>query len=592
MLISRLPKTTLVAVLCGAVSVNGGEPSTRKTAVTTTTSTEFQSTRHFVERHVVGNLTLEHAVNLALRQNPQVLRAIEEIERTRGQIIEVRAAALPHITLSGIYEQQDRRLLRGGGQGASGATAGNSTLGTVSSISNATTGSTTATGGTTQNVINASNGTTVRHATAATVGSTGTDVTSGNASSGSSSVSNNEDLVKELSALFSQGSAGGGDFIQNKSWNIRIEARQTIYAGGQIRAALRIAQLANDSAYFSLRDVIDTVISITRQQFYNVLLTRALILVQEESVRLLEQQLQDQQNRFEAGTVPRFNVLQAEVALANARPNLIRARNNYLISQAQLSKTLNLDPGPDGKPSFNCVGVLNAATRQISLPDSLALARARRPFLKVQRQAILIDVENIVVEKAGYKPRLDASAGYEFRNRAGSDELSDVVNGWFFGVTGSWDIFDGFATYGRVKQARARLEQSKVNYDDSVHQVDLEVETAYFNLAQARETIVSQQKNIEQALEAVRLAQERLAAGAGTQLDVLNAQVQLTLARSTELQARADYNNALADYDRATATNTVYHEDFKDPLDKTQKGIFARIAETGLPKSGEKSGKH
>jgi len=80
MLISRLPKTTLVAVLCGAVSVNGGEPSTRKTAVTTTTSTEFQSTRQFVERHVVGNLTLEHAVNLALRQNPQVLRAIEETD--------------------------------------------------------------------------------------------------------------------------------------------------------------------------------------------------------------------------------------------------------------------------------------------------------------------------------------------------------------------------------------------------------------------------------------------------------------------------------------------------------------------------------
>ena len=83
-----------------------------------------------------------------------------------------------------------------------------------------------------------------------------------------------------------------------------------------------------------------------RQQFYQVLLNRALIGVQEESVSLLQSQLQDQQNRFEAGTVPRFNVLQAQVALSNQYPQLITARNNYRISQLQLAKTLGLDFDP------------------------------------------------------------------------------------------------------------------------------------------------------------------------------------------------------------------------------------------------------
>ena len=135
-----------------------------------------------------------------------------------------------------------------------------------------------------------------------------------------------------------------------------------------------------------------------------------------------------------------------------------------------------------------------------------------------------------------------------------------------------------------MKQARARLESSKVNYDDSVRQVDLEVQTAYAQLQQARETIESQGKNVEQALEAVRLAQERLSAGAGTQLEVLDARVALTRARTTELQARSDYNTALAEFDRATATDTVYDDTFKDPLAKVEKGIFARLAETALPK--------
>ena len=146
--------------------------------------------------------------------------------------------------------------------------------------------------------------------------------------------------------------------------------------------------------------------------------------------------------------------------------------------------------------------------------------------------------------------------------------MSEVVNGWFFGVTGNWEIFDGLATFGRTQQARSRLETARLNYLDSLQQVELEVQTAFARMRQAQETIESQQKNVEQALEALRLATERLDAGAGTQLDVLDARVALTRARITELQARADYQIALAEFDRVTATDTVYEESFRDPLTK------------------------
>jgi outer membrane protein TolC len=189
-----------------------------------------------------------------------------------------------------------------------------------------------------------------------------------------------------------------------------------------------------------------------------------------------------------------------------------------------------------------------------------------RPFLKVQRLTILIQKEQVKVALSGYKPTLTANGGYEVQNNPTTSHLDETVDGWFFGINGQWNIFDGLETYGKVKAARASLESAKVNYDDSVHQVELEVQQAYANVQTARETIRSQEKVVEQALEAVRLATERLAAGAGTQLDVLNAQVQLTTARSTELQARANYNTALAEFDRVTATATSYAETFSDPL--------------------------
>ncbi len=472
-------------------------------------------------RSLSGDLTLDRAVQTALRQNPEILKALHAIEQTRGQVIEVRAQALPHLTSTATYNQQDKALLEsgGGGGGSGGSLAGFSSDPTVP----------------------------------ATTPAPGADQAA------------TEDLVRSLSDAFAE-SQGGFRGINDKSWRVSMEVRQVLYAGGQVKAALRIARLTEDNSYWSLRDTVDRVISQTRTQFYDVLRYRSLITVAEESVQLQGDQLKDQKNRFEAGTVAKFNVLRAEVELANVRPNLIRAKNAYLIAQLTLAKLLGLVPAAGGKPAFNVVGELTVAERPLGLSNALAMARERRPFLKVQRQNILVEKEQIKVALAGYKPRLDANAGWEVRNSRLSDKLDDTVDGWFFGFTGRWEIFDGLETHGRVIQARAKLESAKVSYDDAVQQVELEVQQAYANLLQAKETIQSQQKNVEQALEALRLSRERLSAGAGTQLDVLDARVALTRARTTELEARADYNKALADFDRATATDTSYNEMFADPL--------------------------
>ncbi|HEV8423099.1 MAG TPA: TolC family protein, partial [Chthoniobacterales bacterium] len=280
-----------------------------------------------------------------------------------------------------------------------------------------------------------------------------------------------------------------------------------------------------------------------------------------ESVHLLEQQLQDQQNRFEAGTVPRFNVLQAEVALANQQPALITARNNYRIAQLQLAKTIGLDYNPErrAKAPLRCVGELNYQAREIPLALAVELGKERRPLLKQQRANVLVQLESVSGTYAGFQPMISANAGYEWTSSTFSDSLSDINKGWFFGVTGTWPIFDGLATVGRLKQQRALLSESRISYDNAVRQVELEVQQAYSNLQQDRELYFSQSKNVDQAREALRLASARLGVGAGVQLDVLNAQVQLTQAQSTRLSALYSYNADLAEFDRATATDTIYH---------------------------------
>ena len=445
--------------------------------------------------------TLDEAVLTALQQNPDILRARQEIERTKGLYIEMRAAILPQVNATANFSDVDPHL---------------------------------------------------------------SNISGGNG--------------------FGTGAGGFSNIGAERSYSLSIAATQVIFAGGRVISQINSADFQRDSSYYGFRNAIDQIVATVRQQFYQVLLNRALIGVQEESVSLLQSQLQDQQNRFEAGTVPRFNVLQAQVALSNQYPQLISARNNYRISQLQLAKTLGLDFDPargDNAP-LEAIGELRYYPVSMSITQAIATAKDNRPFLKQQKANVLSNRAQVSVARSGFFPQINVSAGPEFRSSPLTDNIREARSGYVLGATGSWAVWDWGATYGRLKQSQAILEESKITLDDDTRQVELEVQQAYSNIIQGRELIQSQEKNVEQAAEALRLAQARLDAGAGTQLEVLDARVQLTTARSTQLQALFTYNSAVADFDRVTATEVKYSACVDEPT--TRRKLRTDAKPTPAPK--------
>jgi len=229
-------------------------------------------------------------------------------------------------------------------------------------------------------------------------------------------------------------------------------------------------------------------------------------------------------------------------------------------------------------PPLDVVGEMPYNPRNISLVDAIELGKQRRPFLKQARANVLNQIEQVHVALGGFLPTISTTGGGEWVSSPFNSSWHDISKGWIAQVTGSWPIWDSGEVYGRVKEQRALLSEAKITYDDDVRQVELEVQQAYSNLLQNRELIQSQEKNVEQALEAVRLAKARLDAGAGTQLDVLNAQVQLATAESTRLQAFFGYNSSLAEFDRVTGTESTYTESFSR---LTPHATRSKIYETG-----------
>ena len=102
-----------------------------------------------------------------------------------------------------------------------------------------------------------------------------------------------------------------------------------------------------------------------------------------------------------------------------------------------------------------------------------------------------------------------------------------------------------------MKQARSLVEQAKLSVAEAQLGVDVEVRRSISTYQQATELAEASKKVVEQAEEAVRLANARFAAGTATQLDVLTSQVDLTTARLNQLQAYYSYNVAVATVRRA-----------------------------------------
>lgn len=116
------------------------------------------------------------------------------------------------------------------------------------------------------------------------------------------------------------------------TWQVQLKATQTVFAGGGVIAGIRAARLNRDAALADLQSVINSALLDVRTRFYNVLLTQEKVGVQEENVKLFQRQLNDVTNQFNAGAVSNFEVLRAKVALANAQPDLITARNDHRVA--------------------------------------------------------------------------------------------------------------------------------------------------------------------------------------------------------------------------------------------------------------------
>lgn len=325
----------------------------------------------------------------------------------------------------------------------------------------------------------------------------------------------------------------------------RLELSYDIYAGGARSAQIDAAATQLKITELEIERITEETRLNAATNYYDLQSADAQTVIEESAVFDANQSLKDAKLLEEAGLGTKFDVLRAEVEVANAQQRLTRANATQKIARRQLAQLLSLEPKIDPRPADE---IDLAGQWEIPLEDTIVLALQQRHELRRELLQREIDGYQQQIALSTIRPQVSLFANYDLLD-VFKDRL-DLADGFSVGARMRWNLFDGGAAAARADQEEVDKAIAENRFISQRNQIRLAVENAYYNLEASEENIKTASVAVTLAEESLRLARMRFNAGVGTQTDVISAQTELNTARGNYLQAVTDYNRAFAQLKR------------------------------------------
>ncbi|MFZ2961493.1 MAG: TolC family protein [Candidatus Ozemobacteraceae bacterium] len=295
------------------------------------------------------------------------------------------------------------------------------------------------------------------------------------------------------------------------------------------------------------RTEIDTGFRVTKA-FYDLLLAQLLERVASESVDQLREHRDTTSRLVERGTAPGFNLLRADVQLASAKPILIRATHAISTSLVSLLDLLGVDPRATPK-------LVGSFPEHIPnhLPlkedEAIRLAFEQRPDLKAAKASLKAAKSSLRASQQALQPSMQISHSID-SSRGNMTPVDSYRNSRTTTLGLVFPVFDSGLSSAQSKEAAEIVHQAQLGYESVVSAVYVEIRQAISAVIESFEVLESQEKNVEQAEKARSIAEKAYQTGAQTSLDVLDAQLALTQAKTARFQALRDQTVAIAQLEK------------------------------------------
>lgn len=321
--------------------------------------------------------------------------------------------------------------------------------------------------------------------------------------------------------------------------NVRGLITAPLYAGGRSIAERGAAKANRQASKFEKEATLNQLEFEVVRAFLAIHRTRQLTRSVEATVQSFETNVFVTKRRFENETVLKADVLDMEVRLAEAKEQLVRARNAERLAQRALKNLLGIET----EEPFT----LDDAVPRITMP---AEQSSERPELLALRHREDAARSKIRAAKSGYLPRVNAfgSVDYDYGTLTHGDGTSYAA-----GVLAHWDLWDGFSTRSKINEAEANLDSVREEARKVRLALDLETEQARLNLLAARERLAATETVVAQAAESVKLTRDRFEQGLTLSTQMIDAEAALLAARVRREDAETDEQLAIASLRKAFA---------------------------------------
>ena len=329
--------------------------------------------------------------------------------------------------------------------------------------------------------------------------------------------------------------------------------RMDLYNGGRNWNTIRRNRQLVDNQKLGQASTENQVSVDVKTGYYGLLRALRLKEVQEENVRLNEEQLRRTQSMYEIGSVARVEVLQTTAQLGAARITLHNREKDVMQARAGLANVMGLRTNEVFEIIDPLEGEALDTTVSMALQDALRMADLTNPAIQRDEGGIRSAMIGTKMARGGLWPTISGSVGYSRSGVRFQDVYGTYDKNWrlSFNLNLSMPILNGTQTYAEISQAQAQQLIAEETLRQTRRTTSLTIRNALLDLETAREVITLSNDNIVASEESLRLAEERYRVGSGTLLEVFTAQEALVRAKSDLAGAQYDYLIAQARLDGA-----------------------------------------
>ena len=307
-----------------------------------------------------------------------------------------------------------------------------------------------------------------------------------------------------------------------------------LYQGGQVQAAVRLAELRNGMQQDSTVITRNELIANTVATYAKCLQLQTLVTASQAALDALNRQRNDARLKYELGRIARVDLLKVEVQQANEEQRLLALQEGLKNAGSALRSLMGEAVGPTDPP-LQLADRLLPHELQPDFEAGLTLAKSKSKFQLYTKGVADADASSRLA-LGKLLPTLQATAGYQ-QQLGFNPHFSDGI--WYVGGGLSLPLFDR-SSYAELARERLQKQRAEQKLRSVEQQIRLELLQASSSIAETRKRIAATRLAVAQAAESFRIEQEKFNQGAGTMADLL-------LTQSAEAQAVANHTQALFD---------------------------------------------